>query len=89
MTNLTAAALAALRVTLGSNVRNARQAGFLSQDALANASGVPRSTIARIERGEQEPRVSTLLSIAGPLGIQPEVLIRNVVAHLCTPDVES
>jgi transcriptional regulator with XRE-family HTH domain len=78
------AALSALRVALGSNVRNARQAASLSQDALAEASGVPRSTIARIERGEQEPRISTLLSIAGALGIQLEVLVRNIVA----PDVD-
>ena len=45
-------------------VRRARdRAGFKSQRALAKASGVSKSTVSAIERGECDPRASTLFNI--------------------------
>ena len=53
----------------GRLVRAARWRADLSQRALAQAAGVPRSTVARIESGHVSPRVDTfvrLLEAAGP-----------------------
>jgi predicted transcriptional regulator len=44
----------------GRELRNARRRAGLSQRALATRTGVAQPTIARIERGQDDPRVSTL-----------------------------
>ena len=41
-------------------LRHARQRAGVSQRGLAEAAGVPQSTVARIERGQLSPRVDTL-----------------------------
>jgi transcriptional regulator with XRE-family HTH domain len=53
-----------IRMKLAENVRHERERCGLSQERLAAASLVPRGTISRLERAEQEPRISTLLAIA-------------------------
>jgi transcriptional regulator with XRE-family HTH domain len=54
----------AVRHALGVNVRRGRTSAEFTQEQLAYASGLPRSTITRIEKGEREPRISTLIAIA-------------------------
>lgn len=49
-------------------VYNARKAAGFSQEALAEVSGVPRVTIARIEAGTTNTSVATLSKIAQSLG---------------------
>jgi predicted transcriptional regulator len=44
----------------GRELRNARRRAGLSQRALATRTGVAQPTIARIERGQDDPRVRTL-----------------------------
>ena len=44
----------------GRMVRYARRRSGLTQRALAAKSGIPQETIARIEKGRVDPRVSTL-----------------------------
>src|SRR6187397_1144420 len=44
----------------GRMVREARQRSGLTQRALAAKAGIPQETIARIERGRVDPRVTTL-----------------------------
>jgi transcriptional regulator with XRE-family HTH domain len=44
----------------GRMIREARQRSGLSQRALAAKAGIPQETIARIERGRVDPRVTTL-----------------------------
>lgn len=44
----------------GRMVRNARIRADLTQRQLAAKAGIPQETIARIERGRVDPRVSTL-----------------------------
>ena len=44
----------------GRMVRYARRRAGLTQRALAAKSGIPQETIARIEKGRVDPRVSTL-----------------------------
>jgi transcriptional regulator with XRE-family HTH domain len=47
----------------------------LSQDQLAELSGVSRATIVQLESGSGDPRLSTLAAIAGALGISPMLLL--------------
>ena len=49
------------------NLRRLRVKRDLSQEALAVDAGVDRSYVGRIERGEQNPTVDTLLKIARAL----------------------
>jgi len=44
----------------GRMVREARRRAGMTQRQLAAKSGIPQETIARIERGRTDPRVSTL-----------------------------
>ena len=46
-----------------------RQARGLTQEQLAEASGVHRVTIARIETGEVSPKAETLKRLADALGV--------------------
>ncbi|MGH9126291.1 MAG: helix-turn-helix domain-containing protein [Acidimicrobiales bacterium] len=47
-------------MSLGSSLRSARRRAGLSQRGLAARSGVAQPTIARIERNQDDPRVSTV-----------------------------
>lgn len=55
-------------------VLEARQNAGLSQQELANKSGVPKTTIARIEQGNNTS-IETLTKIANALGKQVKVSI--------------
>ena len=52
---------------LAASIKTKRQQQGLSQQALADAIGKPKSTIGRIESGITIPQVSTLLAIANVL----------------------
>ena|SRR5579884_2307514 len=54
-------------------LRWARLTANLSQRALAEGAGVPQSTIARIEAGSIDPRVSTLSRLLHACGFDLEV----------------
>lgn len=56
-----------IRGIVGANVRRVRRDAGLTQEQLADATGMPRATIVRIEKGHREARVSTLLAIAHAL----------------------
>ena len=51
-------------------VYGARRGAGLSQRELARRSGVPQPTIARVERGQQVPRVDTLVRILDACGFE-------------------
>ncbi|HYM91461.1 MAG TPA: helix-turn-helix domain-containing protein [bacterium] len=55
----------------------ARRAAGLTQAALAARLGTTQSAIARLERGEVAPTITTLSRLADALGIQFEVLPRS------------
>lgn len=55
-------------------LKRAREAKFLSQQELANLSGISRATIARIETGDSA-RGSTVRKLAGVLGVEPAELV--------------
>ena len=57
---------------VGRRIRDARKCrGWLQKD-LAEAARIPVRTIGRIERGEVDPRLSTLARLAKALGSEPK-----------------
>lgn len=61
--------------TLGANLAQAREATGLTQSDLAEKAGTSRATIAQIESGQGDPRLSTLGALADALGVGPFVLL--------------
>lgn len=55
--------------TFGEAVRKARAAAGLTQEELADCSGLDRSYVGGIERGERNPTLSVIEKIAGGLGV--------------------
>lgn len=53
----------------GNAVRNARTAVGLTQEELADRSGLDRSYIGGVERGERNPTLSVIEKIAVGLGV--------------------
>lgn len=52
---------------IGLAIRNARKAQNMSQETLADASGIDRSHMGKIERGERNVSVLNLINIARAL----------------------
>jgi len=55
---------------LTDQLQNARKAAGLSQEVLATQAGLSRMTVQRIESGQIDPRLSTLLEMARVLGLE-------------------
>lgn len=60
---------------LSQNVVAARTAVHMTQQELADAAGISRATIAEIERGSADPRLSTVVAMADALGTSPMMLL--------------
>ena len=52
-----------------------RESRFLTQQELADRSGVSRVTIARLESGDYDARFSTIKKLAAALEVAPESLV--------------
>lgn len=52
----------------GSRVKELRESAGLTQDGLADKSGVPRGTIREVEQGRREPLFGVMQKIAAALG---------------------
>jgi transcriptional regulator with XRE-family HTH domain len=62
---------------IGTALRRARGRAGLTQRALADLTGVAQPTIARIERGREEPRVGTLEVLLSACGHRLEITRRG------------
>lgn len=62
-------------LNLGIHLRKLRDKKNMSQQDLANDSGITKSQIARIERAEINTTVKTLIKIANALEIEPKELL--------------
>lgn len=65
-------------VRFGVNLRAARKAAGLSQEALAYEAEVDRAAISVYERGGREPNLRTLLKLARALELSPVALLDGV-----------
>jgi len=71
-----------IKVALLEEIINARQANGLTQKELEAASGVKQPVIARLERGNSDPQLSTLIKVLAPLGKTLAVVpLENKIAH--------
>lgn len=73
----TARVLAARR-EIGRNITAARMAAKLSQEDLAELSGISRQTVYRLETGVRAARIDWLIEIADALHVPLASLIRGV-----------
>jgi len=53
------------------NLRRARTAAAISQEELANRCDLHRTEISLLERAGREPRLGTIVKLAGALGTTP------------------
>jgi transcriptional regulator with XRE-family HTH domain len=67
---------------LARNLGALRHARALTQEALARAAGVPRSTIANLESGTGNPSLTVLVKVAGALGVPIDELLGAPLAHV-------
>ncbi|MDX6602931.1 MAG: hypothetical protein QOF13_2133 [Solirubrobacterales bacterium] len=66
------------KVIVGQNIRAARKAADLTQEALADRSDMHLVEIGRAERGVRDLRVSTVAKIARGLRVPASDLLRGV-----------
>lgn len=66
-----------IQKTVGRNVRQARKAVGLSQEALADEAGIDRTYVSGVERGVRNPTVTILDRLAKALGVTPADLLRQ------------
>ena len=62
---------------VGENIKRIRKTKKLSMERLAAESGVSRSMLGQIERGEANPSVAILGKLAAALKVPAEVLLEN------------
>src|ERR1700733_13647466 len=62
-------------VNLARNVAQLRHSRSLTQEALARAAGLPRSTIANLESGEGNPSLAVLVKVSTALGAPVDELL--------------
>jgi transcriptional regulator with XRE-family HTH domain len=61
---------------IGDRLRHLRKRKLLTQEQLADRSGVGIATIVRVERNQVEPRGSTIRKLAEALNVEPEELVK-------------
>jgi len=61
-----------------SNLRQARTKAGISQEELGNRCDLHRTEISLLERAGREPRLSTIIKLAGSLGTTPAELCEGV-----------
>ena len=68
---------------LGSRVRTVRQRFAISQMELADLAALHFTNLGKIERGQANPSLHTILRIAAALNLDPSVLVDGLTAdHL-------
>lgn len=72
--------LDAVVAQLGANIRRLRERAGLTQDDLAEQTGIAVRSLSRIETGAMRPSLATVVEIAGALGVPVARLFRTTVA---------
>jgi transcriptional regulator with XRE-family HTH domain len=60
---------------LGQNLRAARKKLGLTQEQVAERSGVQAGEVSRIESGKRDPQISTVLKLAKAVEVRPGQLL--------------
>lgn len=63
--------------TLGENIKKERIEKELSQEQLAEETGLHRTYISQLERGLRNPTITTLLKITKVLNVSLDALIKK------------
>jgi len=66
-----------LTIKFGENVRATRIEQKLSQEGLAELSGLHRTYISGVERGVRNPTLSIIIAIARALQVEPSTLLSS------------
>lgn len=66
---------------LGDAIRSLRQARDLTQEALADRTGLTANYVGDCERGERNPSVRALWQLADGLGVPVSELMREAEKH--------
>ncbi|MFZ0436175.1 MAG: helix-turn-helix transcriptional regulator [Chthoniobacterales bacterium] len=74
----TASSRGAVNKRFAENLRRIRENRGLSQEALADLSGIHRTEASLLERGKREPRLGTLVKLAGALEVTVEELAEGI-----------
>ena len=64
-------------VKIGDRLRDLRVRRALTQEELAGKANVGANTVARLERNETEPHMSTLRKLATALDVDPAELVKG------------
>ncbi len=67
--------MAPVAVAFGQRLRELRAEHRVSQGQLASRTGIHPTAIGRFERGDREPRLTSILRIARGLDVPPGVLL--------------
>lgn len=67
-----------LLVAFGANVRRRRKAAGFSQEAFGDACSIDRSYMGRIERGEHNPTLISIMKIVQTLNISLSEFFRDI-----------
>jgi transcriptional regulator with XRE-family HTH domain len=62
---------------IGDKLREMRKRALLTQQQLADQSGVGITTIIRVERNQVEPHARTIRKLAEALGVEPHELLKG------------
>lgn len=66
---------------LGERIKAYRHALGISQEALADRSGLHWTFVGQVERGQRNPNLHNLLKLAAGLGVDPGKLVRGLTPH--------
>ena len=66
------------RTQFGRNVRAARTRLGVSQVELGASARLHRTEVSLLERGERDPRLTTILRLARALGVAPAALVEGL-----------
>ena len=67
-----------LAKAFGRVLRETRENGGVSQEALALRCDLDRTFISLLERGQRQPTLSSIFAIAGALETSPSALLKSV-----------
>ena len=65
----------------GANLRRSRKQAGLTQEALRDSSGIHMTEISRIENGQKDPQLTTIVRLAAGLGIPAGDLLAGLPGH--------